>query len=367
MPFDQHRPAGQRQHVIVRQHEPFTVLGRHRNAARLPCASLFVDQLELLRPELLLENRPEVAGQCRLEHVELVGIDGALHDAFTKAICAGDQDGVGETRFGIDREHHARAGEIGAHHLLHAHRQGHLRVIEAVMHPVDDGPVGEQRRVAAPHGVEQHRLAVNVEERLLLSRETRLREIFGRCAAAHGHVAIGPVLFLEPSISVLNSVYEVGGQGCGQNGGPNATAGCLQRIDVADVDTRKGVSNDALEIGATHEGPVGVGGCGEAAWRPNPKRGQRPPHLAERGILATDRGDVGHADVIERPDPAHREAPFSVQTRHGLPRPSVRANVRERSDPSESANEMPEGFRPISPLDGNQSAKYFGPGGKFRC
>ena len=122
-------------------------------------------------------------------------------------------------------------------------------VVEAVMHPVDDRAVGEERRVAASHRVEQHRLAMNVEKGLLLTRETRLREILGRCAAAHGHVAVAPVLLLEPVIAFLNSLDEVSGQGCGQNRRPNPSAGGLQRIDVADVDIRKSVSNDLPEIG----------------------------------------------------------------------------------------------------------------------
>ena len=41
-----------------------------------------------------------------------------------------------------------------------------------------------------------------------------------------GHVAIGPVLLLEPSISFLNSLHEVGRQRCGQNQ-TVPSAGCL--------------------------------------------------------------------------------------------------------------------------------------------
>ena len=53
---------------------------------------------------------------------------------------------------------------------------------------------------------------MNVEEGLLLSGEARVWKILGRCAAAHGHVAIGPILLLEQSISFLNSLDEVGGR-----------------------------------------------------------------------------------------------------------------------------------------------------------
>ena len=59
-------------------------------------------------------------------------------------------------------------------------------VVEAVMHAVDDRAIGEQRGVAALHGVEQHGLAVDVEKRLLLAGEAGVGQVFGRGAAAHG-------------------------------------------------------------------------------------------------------------------------------------------------------------------------------------
>ena len=57
--LDQHRPSRQRQDVIVREHEAFAVVGGNRDAARLPRAAFLVDQLELLRAELLLQDRAE--------------------------------------------------------------------------------------------------------------------------------------------------------------------------------------------------------------------------------------------------------------------------------------------------------------------
>ena len=64
-------------------------------------------------------------------------------------------------------------------------------------------------------------------------------------------------------------------------------AACNASMSVMSISAR--ASRTRVEIGASHEGPVGVGGCREPVWRPNPERGQRPPHLAERRILAADR------------------------------------------------------------------------------
>ena len=92
-------------------------------------------------------------------------------------------------------------------------------VVEALVGPVADRPVGEQRgdSSAGPHRAACG-VAVDVEEGLLLAGEAGVGQVLGRRAAADGHVAIWPELFLEPTISGLNGVRQFGGQGCDQNG-----------------------------------------------------------------------------------------------------------------------------------------------------
>ena len=87
--------------------------------------------------------------------VELVGIDRALHHVLAEAVGPRDEDDVAEARLGVEREHHAGRGEIGAHHLLHADRQRDLEVVEALVDAVEDRAIGEQAREAAPARVEQ--------------------------------------------------------------------------------------------------------------------------------------------------------------------------------------------------------------------
>ena len=53
----------------------------------------------------------------RLEDLVFVRIDGSLDDVLAESPRGIDQHDVVETRFGIDREHHAGAAEVGAHHL----------------------------------------------------------------------------------------------------------------------------------------------------------------------------------------------------------------------------------------------------------
>lgn len=82
--------------------------------------------------------------QGRLEDEVFIGVHCPLHHVFAQAIGSREQNGFTEATFGVDREHHARSGKIGAHHRLHADRQRHRVVGEAVDLPVGDGPIREQ-------------------------------------------------------------------------------------------------------------------------------------------------------------------------------------------------------------------------------
>jgi hypothetical protein len=74
----------------------------------LPCASFLEDQLELLGSECLRQDRAELAGQRRLEDVELIRVRRALRDALTQPECAVDEHGIAKAGFGVDRQSHAR-------------------------------------------------------------------------------------------------------------------------------------------------------------------------------------------------------------------------------------------------------------------
>lgn len=100
MLLHQDRPACQRQDIVVREDEAFPVLAGDGDAPRLPRATFFVDQLELLRAELLLENRAESLCERGLEHIELVWLDRALHHALTESVGAVHEDGVGAAAHG---------------------------------------------------------------------------------------------------------------------------------------------------------------------------------------------------------------------------------------------------------------------------
>ena len=134
-----------------------------------------------------LQDRPVSLIQERLEDQEFVRIDPALDHGFAQAVGAVDQDDVGKTGLGIDREHDARTAEIRADHGLHAGRQRDANLVDAVVLSIADGAIGVQRGEASAHGVEQCGFAAHVQEGLLLTREARLGQVFGRCARSNCH------------------------------------------------------------------------------------------------------------------------------------------------------------------------------------
>ena len=123
---------------------------------RVGCRPARVDHFERFAAAPLVNDWLErgVAEQ-RLEDLVFVGIDGSLHDVLAESPRGVDQHNAIEPRFGVDREHHARACKVGAHHLLHADGKGHFEVIEALGLAIADGAVSEERGEAAAAGVKQ--------------------------------------------------------------------------------------------------------------------------------------------------------------------------------------------------------------------
>jgi hypothetical protein len=90
-----------------------------------------------------------------------------------------------EARLGVDGEHHAGGAEVGAHHALHAGRQRHVGVREALVHAVADGAVVVERGEHLLHLVQHVLDADHVEEGLLLAGEGGVGQVFGRGRGAH--------------------------------------------------------------------------------------------------------------------------------------------------------------------------------------
>jgi hypothetical protein len=175
--------------------------------------------------------------QRRLVDVEFVRIDGALHDGLAETISGRDEYHVAKARVGVEREHHAGAAKIAAHHMLHADGKRHGVVVEFVVHAIGDGAIVEQRGKYLMHALQQMRFAAHVQERLLLACKRRIRQILGRGGRAHrnGEVRdVGVAAHAAPSLEHLG--LELGGERRGQHPAPDLRAHYGQAVYIIDIE-----------------------------------------------------------------------------------------------------------------------------------
>ena len=111
--------------------------------------------------------------------IEFVGVYRALNHHFAQTVGRGHEDDLIEAAFGIQRKHYARSTAIGAHHALHACRQGHDIVRETFVDAVGNGAVIVKRSENVLHGFFDVVQPVDIQEGFLLSGKRGIRQVFG--------------------------------------------------------------------------------------------------------------------------------------------------------------------------------------------
>ena len=312
-PFHVHRPVvvlldrdrvlGKLEDVLVGQAEPLAVgLGSRDVPGRHPLLALDEDHLDCLVADEAAQHGTVALLEGGLEDVVLVGVDGALDDVLAEAVGAGDEDDVPEAGLGVEREHDARRGEVRAHHLHDADRQCHVEVVESLVNAVVDGTVGEEAREAAPAGVEEALVPVDVEVGVLLAGEARRRQVLGRRRRPHRQAHLVPVLLLELAVGGDDLVGEVLGQPGAVDDLPGALAAAREVGDVLGVELVDRLVERRKRPGFLQHVAVALGRDGEAVGDADALVGQFLVHLAEGGILATDDGHVLNPDLLEKAD-----------------------------------------------------------------
>ena len=117
--------------------------------------------------------------QTEFRDIKFVRIDGTLHHHLTQAIAGGDEYDLPESGLGVEREHDTSSAGIRAHHTLHARAQGDFGMCKALVDPVGDGAIIVERGEHFLRCFQDVIDAANVEERLLLSGEGRVWQVFG--------------------------------------------------------------------------------------------------------------------------------------------------------------------------------------------
>ena len=254
-----------------------------------------------MEPSDAADDGELAGGQRRLVHVELVGVDRALHHRLAQAVAGGDEDDVGEAALGVEREHHAGGAQVGAHHALHAGGQRDLGVGVALVHAVADRAVVVERREDFAHLVQHAVDADDVQEGLLLAGERRVGHVLGGGRRAHRERGVR-VAGGQAREFLAHARFELGRERRVLDPAADLGAGLGQRAHVVGVE-RLQARGDALgEAAELQELAERVRRRGEAAGDANARGGQLADHLAEAGVLAADDVDVGHPQLFERDD-----------------------------------------------------------------
>ena len=139
-----------------------------------------IDHLNGFAAEIFSQDRPVARRQGRLVNVEFVGIHRALNDSLTKPVRGGNEHRVSETGLGIKSKHDAGGTNVATHHSLNTGRQSDLTVVKALVHPVGDSSIIEQRCEDLVHRGDDIVEATDVKERFLLSGKRCVRQVFRR-------------------------------------------------------------------------------------------------------------------------------------------------------------------------------------------
>ena len=172
-------------------------------------------------------------------------------------------------------------------------------MIEAIELAVGDGPIGEQRRVTAAAGLKQGRLALDVEEGLLLASEAGIGQVFSGGAGAHRYRWQNAIWCCQLSIGSQDCSAQIGRQAGVQQQGPGGLASGLQSGEVFCIKPRQqGPQRTVEAIGAQQ---VAVSTCrsGKAPRHPHALLCQLPDHLPEGGVLAAHGGYGLDAHLVE--------------------------------------------------------------------
>jgi hypothetical protein len=200
---------------------------------------------------------------------------------------------------GVEREDDAAAGKVGAHHLLHADAEGGFEMVEALVHAVADGAVGEERGEAAFAAIQHRAMAADIEIRLVLAGHARVGQVLRCGATAYGHVRRMERVAPERVVGGGDFRFEIAREGGGEDGVTDLRATLAKVLHVACVETLEDVANRHVQSGLTQEVTIRLRRDGEAVGHFDAFGRQLAIHLAQRSVLPADQRHIIHADVGE--------------------------------------------------------------------
>jgi hypothetical protein len=301
MLLDDHRIAGEFENVGIVQRKTVALGFRHIDDFRAaPSLARFgEDHFDQLAAHVAANDRRFTLGQRVLVYVELIGIHRALHHGLAQPVAGSDEHHPVEAGFGIQRKHHTGSAGIRTHHALNARRQGHMRVIEALMHTIGNRAVVVQRGKHLLDRMQNVVVTLNVQISFLLSRERCVRQVLGRRRGTHGESHLRAAGGDQRIVFLPDFVFQMLGKWRVEHPVADLRTGFRQLIDVIDIQ-RVQCSIDAVGQALMGEKlAVGRRRGGETARHADAGSGELSNHFAQRGILAAHLADIGHAQMIE--------------------------------------------------------------------
>ncbi len=296
MLFDHQCLLGQFLHVFVADRKGAAQFHRRVFGAHPFAGHIRIDHANGLAAERAAQDRRLACSERGLVDIELVRVDRALHDHFAQAEARCDEHHVAETGFGVQREQHACRAYARAHHQLHAGRQEHVFMLEAVMHAIGNRTIvveaGEHFLDLVHHIVG----AGHIEEGLLLACERGVRKVLGGCRGAHGHGNVAAaVLGAQLGVGAADVAVQVRLQWGIDHPAADFLAGQRECIDVFDIQRCQPVEDALGQIVVRDEVLESFRGGRISTRNRDAQPSQVADHLAKRGIFTAHAGQVGQA------------------------------------------------------------------------
>ena len=179
---------------------------------------------------------------------------------------------------------------------------------EAVMHSVGDRPVVEQRGEHLPDRDQDGVDAADVQERLLLTGEGRVRQVLRRRRRPHRERPLLLVAASQPLVGGADVGLQASRERLVNHRRPDPAADLGQPPYVIGIQPGQLCTDQVRQPGVTDETPVRVRGGGEPVRHQHTGRRQIADHLPQTRVLPTHLLQVGQSDVGEPHDvAAHRE------------------------------------------------------------
>ena len=178
-------------------------------------------------------------------------------------------------------------------------------MIEAATGAIGDGAIVEQRGKQARAGGEQILGSTNIEKSILLSGERSRGQILGGGRAAHRDIRIRTIFLRQLRIGCGNLARQRLGQWRLRYPFAYLRASSFQRRDIARVERAEARAYFIREIVGYQKIEIRLGSGGKPVRYSRPVCTETAHHLAKRGVLSTDQGDIGVAQHLKRTDVFH--------------------------------------------------------------